>query len=82
MGVSSLMIPRKYQSASISAFDIAGFFKLLRKSAEVAALKTQIEPVLINEKAVPFVEQQISFSFILTKDPEQFSAITVDYCDL
>jgi hypothetical protein len=41
---------------------------LLRAAAESAALKTLFEPVLLNEKPVPYVELQISFNFVLPND--------------
>jgi hypothetical protein len=41
---------------------------LLRAAAESAALKTLFEPVLMNEKPIPYVELQISFKFVLPND--------------
>lgn len=43
----------------------------LRAAAESAALKTLFEPVLLNEKPVPYVELQISFNFVLPNDAKE-----------
>jgi hypothetical protein len=57
---------------------------LLRAAAESAALKTLFEPVLLNEKPVPYVELQISFNFVLPNDSKgmqrDFSWRTVNRC--
>jgi TonB family protein len=42
--------------------------RLLQDAAVAAALKTLFIPFLLNGKAVPYVEQQISLNFVLQKD--------------
>jgi TonB family protein len=42
--------------------------RILWNEAETAAMKTLFKPILINGKAEPYVEQTISFNFVLQKD--------------
>jgi hypothetical protein len=56
--------------------------RLLRDASVSAALKTIFSPVLLNGKAVPHVEQQISFNFVLQKKIDGLPVTDVDYCEL
>jgi TonB family protein len=48
---------------------------LLRKASEDAALKSTFEPVLLNNKKIPYIEEMITFKYVLSKNSEYKSKV-------